>query len=63
MLIIVGMRNVISCSSRGLISNPLAFKPENVTFFPFFAKNQDVTPPKNAKIGQKINFPQRYGNR
>jgi len=31
-----------------------AFKPENVQFCPFIAKNHDI---KNEKMGQKLNVP------
>jgi len=34
----------------------LAFKPENVKFFPFFAKNHDVTPYKKCENRSKNKF-------
>jgi len=56
MLIFGGMMNVIPRSSRDLISNPLAFKSENVKFFPFFAKNHDVTFYKKYENWSKNKF-------
>jgi len=35
----------------------MAVKPEKFLFLPFLAKNHESPPYKNAKIGQKINFP------
>jgi len=52
----VRMRSVTPRWACGLISNPLALKPRNFLFLPFFAKIDDATLQKNAKIGQKINF-------
>jgi len=59
---IIRIKNVIPRWARNLNSNPLSFKPENILFVPFMSKKHDVTPWKNAKIGQNIKFPKSDEN-
>jgi len=47
---IVQILNTIHRWTRDEIPYQLVFKPENFSFWPFFAKKRDVTPYKKLKI-------------
>jgi len=46
--------NVIHRWTRDEIPYRLVFKPENIIFWPLFAKKRDVTPYKKLKIWQNF---------